>query len=102
MTGTGTEDMLRGTRAEHRLETTILRVSKQTYLEAYEVMIKTNRFVEVSSVRGLPVRLPVTGLGVPMVTMNEEAVEQFESYVLAVHLRQVLVIMYGYFATDST
>jgi hypothetical protein len=87
MTGTGIEDMLRGTRAEHRLETTILRVSKQTYLEAYDVMIKTNRFVKISSVRGLPVRLPLTGLRVPMVTMDEEFVEHFEGYVLTVHLR---------------
>lgn len=67
----------------HSIDTTILRTSKKVYHEAYNIMVKTNRFVRVT----LPddVFLPLD-TGVPVVTMDDRYVRRFKGYVLSMSL----------------
>ena len=79
------EDVLRLPRVEHRIETSILRTSKEIYREAYDVMVKTNRFVKVTSADGMPVIGALSGQQTPVVTQEKFLVDQFKGYVLSVH-----------------
>jgi hypothetical protein len=72
--------------APHNIDTAILRTSAAVYREAYDVMVKTNRFVKVTSVRGLPTHLLLNGIQVPVVASSKNVVDSFGGYVLAVHL----------------
>ncbi|KAF2871153.1 hypothetical protein BDV95DRAFT_521672 [Massariosphaeria phaeospora] len=72
--------------ARHAIDTAILRTSKTVYREAYDVMLKTNRFVKVTSVQGLPMQLVLNTLRVPIVTSHGSVVNRFKDYVLAIHL----------------
>lgn len=72
--------------ALHEIDTAILRTNKTTYQEAYDVLVKTNRFVKVTSRPGLPLKLLLNGLLVPVVTSDMRTVNGFKGYVLAVHL----------------
>lgn len=49
-------------------------------------MIKTNRFVKIVSVRGLPLRLVVNSLRVPIVSEDPSTVDKFKGYVLELSL----------------
>jgi hypothetical protein len=73
-------------RALHSINTDILRTSTTVYREAYEVMVKTNRFVKVTSACGLPIHLMLNGQRVPVVAAKKMTVNSFVGYVLAVHL----------------
>ncbi|EUC48936.1 hypothetical protein COCMIDRAFT_85905 [Bipolaris oryzae ATCC 44560] len=79
------EDVLQLPRVEHRIETSILRTSKEIYREAYDVMVKTNRFVKVTSAEGMPVVGALSGQQTPVVTQEKFLVDQFKGYVLSVH-----------------
>lgn len=81
-----TGDLLVPVRAEHAIETSILRTSKGIYHEAYDVMVKTNRFVKITSEKGLPVKPALCGQMLPMVTDKKDVVERFKGYALHVHL----------------
>ncbi|KAH7073602.1 hypothetical protein BKA63DRAFT_37285 [Paraphoma chrysanthemicola] len=72
--------------AEHAIDTAILRTNKAISREAYDVMIKVNRFIKVTSVRGTPLRSIVNSLQLPIVASNRRAVDVFPRYVMAVHL----------------
>ncbi|KAF9700437.1 hypothetical protein EKO04_001964 [Ascochyta lentis] len=72
--------------AEHAIDTSILLTSKQIHREAYDIMVKTNRFVRLTTSSGLPIRLLLNHLRVPVVTDNKESVEGFQGYVLSVSL----------------
>ncbi|CAO2648304.1 Nn.00g075710.m01.CDS01 [Neocucurbitaria sp. VM-36] len=78
--------MLESERARHSIEIAPLLTSTDIYREAYDVLIKTNRFIKITSSQGLPLRLLLDGLRVPVVTEEKTAVEKFKGYVLAVHL----------------
>jgi hypothetical protein len=78
--------MLEFAQALHKIDTTILRTSTAIYREAYDVMVKTNRFIKVTSVRGLPMRLLLNCIKVPIVSAEKSVVERFRGYVLAVDL----------------
>ncbi|KAF2121188.1 hypothetical protein BDV96DRAFT_594413 [Lophiotrema nucula] len=70
------------TQASHSVETAILRTSKQVHREAYDVMVKTNRFVHVES-RGLPLsQIILMDYQVPVVTMDRAHADQFQGYLL--------------------
>ncbi|KNG50335.1 hypothetical protein TW65_02270 [Stemphylium lycopersici] len=73
-------------RTPNNVETAILRTSKETYYEAFDVMIKTNRFVKTSSEPGLPIKAALNGQRVPMFTVDKDLVDRFEGYVLGMHL----------------
>lgn len=64
------------------IDTAILRVSRHTHLEAYNVMVKKNRFVHIRS-RGVPIYL-LTAPKVPIVNANADHVSRFKGYVLEV------------------
>ena len=66
--------------------TAILRTSKETYREAYDVMVKTNRFVKITSVGGIALRPSLCGQQVPLCSLDENVVNSFKGYVLGVHL----------------
>ncbi|CAN9329941.1 unnamed protein product [Alternaria alternata] len=72
--------------AKHDIETSILRTSKETYLEAYDVMVKSNRFVKITSSRGHSLRGPLKGRAIRMIAIDEEIVDKFKGYVLSVHI----------------
>ncbi|KAJ4360620.1 uncharacterized protein N0V89_001186 [Didymosphaeria variabile] len=71
---------------EHDIDTSILLVSKQIHQEAYDVMVKKNRFVRVTTSGGFPLRLLLNHLRVPVVTEVKESVDNFQGYVLSVTL----------------
>lgn len=78
--------------AEHKIETAILCTSRRVYLEANDVMIKTNRFVHVKSAGGFPMRVFLSMHQVPVVAVDEgparksikRRTERFKGYVLEV------------------
>jgi hypothetical protein len=51
------EETFEYTQANKGNEAAILRTNKDVYREAYDVMVKTNRFVRLTSARGLPIIL---------------------------------------------
>ncbi len=72
-------------KAQRCVETAILRTCKSLYREAYDVMIKSNRFVKMK------VALPKAQAlfradNLPVVTEHEELAERFLGYVLEVDL----------------
>ena len=69
--------------AKHSIHTSILLASKQIYREAYDAMIKTNRFVRVTTSWGIPIRTLLNHLCVPIVTENKESVDRFSGCVQA-------------------
>ncbi|KAE8844222.1 hypothetical protein HRS9122_05325 [Pyrenophora teres f. teres] len=74
------------TLVEHEVETTILLTSKEIYREAYDVMVKTNRFVKITSVRSIPLPVALSGHQAPLVSAKERVVNNFKGYVLDIHL----------------
>jgi hypothetical protein len=70
---------------EHSIETAILRTSTQIHREAYDVMIKTNRFISVKSA-GIPIRNLLNSLLIRPVMVDEAALSAFEGYTLAVSI----------------
>jgi hypothetical protein len=71
---------------QHSNNTAILRTSKQIHREAYDVLVKTNKFVHVTTSAGIPIRFLLNHLRVPMVTEDKARAEQFQGYVLSVAL----------------
>jgi hypothetical protein len=72
-------------RAYHDNSTSILLASRQIHKEAYDTMVKTNRFVRVTSAGGFPLLALLNHLRVPVVTEDHES-SQFKGYVLSVSL----------------
>jgi hypothetical protein len=72
--------------AKNHIDTGIMRPNKAIYAEAYDTMIKTNRFVKITSTQGLPLRLLVDGVRMRVVAWNKKVAESFKGYVIAVHL----------------
>ncbi|KAF2250516.1 hypothetical protein BU26DRAFT_517348 [Trematosphaeria pertusa] len=72
--------------AKHSIDTAVLRTSTQIHREAYDVMVKTNRFVLIESAGGLPIRSIMGGLRVPVITADRDCAQRFKGYVLAVSL----------------
>jgi hypothetical protein len=70
---------------EHSVETAILRASTQVHREAYDVMIKTNRFVSVKST-GIPIRNLLNSILIRPVTTDDTTVVNFNGYTLAVSI----------------
>ncbi|EAT90819.1 hypothetical protein HBI56_216340 [Parastagonospora nodorum] len=80
------EETFEYTQANNGNEAAILRTNKDVYREAYDVMVKTNRFVRLTSARGLPIILLLQSIRVPIVTSDKAKVEQFKGYVLALRI----------------
>lgn len=72
--------------AQHSIDTSILRTSKQIHREGYDVMVKTNRFVRVTTSEGIPLRFILNHLRVPVVSDDVGRTRQFQGYVLAIAL----------------
>lgn len=70
------------TRAQHSIDTAILRTSHDIYCEAYDLMVKKNRFVHVKS-QGVPQYL-LNAAYLPVVTAVTDHVNRFRGYVLKV------------------
>lgn len=68
--------------ASHSIDTAILRASRNVHLEAYDLMVKKNRFVRFIS-RGVPKYL-LSGIELPIVTVNADIISRFKGYVLEV------------------
>jgi hypothetical protein len=72
--------------AKHAVGTAILRVSRQIHKQGYDAMVKTNKFVRITSNGGLPLRMLLSHLCVPMVAEKRASI-LFPGYVLSVSLR---------------
>jgi hypothetical protein len=72
--------------AKHAVSTAILRVSRQTHKEGYDAMVKTNKFVRITSNGGLPLKLLLKHLRVPIVAEKRASI-LFPGYVLSMLLR---------------
>lgn len=68
----------------HSVDTAILRASRDTHREAYDLMVKENRFVHLKS-QGVPHFLLTTG-AMPIVTKDTDRVSHFKGYVLEVNM----------------
>ncbi|OAL55279.1 hypothetical protein IQ07DRAFT_498406 [Pyrenochaeta sp. DS3sAY3a] len=79
-------DMYNYERPRHATDTAILSTSKDTYNEAYDIMVKTNRFVHITSVAGVPVRHILLSQRVPIVSDKVDIVNKFQGFVLALHV----------------
>jgi hypothetical protein len=70
----------------HLIDTAILRTNSTIYREAYDVRVKTNRFVKITCARGIPLLTMVQGLLVPIVASGKQVVNAFKGHVLSVRL----------------
>lgn len=71
--------------AEHDIDTSILLASRQIHREAYDTMVKTNRFVRLISLGGVPLKSLLNHLRVPVVAKDSVSTS-FKGYVLSVSL----------------
>jgi hypothetical protein len=71
--------------ALHPFHTSILRVNREICREAYDVMVKTNRFVYVSSI-GLDMKRILVRHQVPIISMNRAHAQQFWDYMMYVYV----------------
>jgi hypothetical protein len=72
--------------AKNDIHASILRTSKTVYAEAYDTMIKTNRFVKITASQNVPLGALLNGMRVRVVTPKKKAVDSFKSYVLGCHV----------------
>lgn len=82
-------DMYTYEHPRHATETAILTTSKDTYNEAYDIMVKTNRFVHITSAPGVPVRHILLTQRVPIVSDQASIVNHFQGFVLAIHVDSI-------------
>lgn len=68
-------------RVKHSIDVTILRTCKQIHREAYDIMVKTNKFIHISST-GLCLDHLLASYQVPFVTMDRIVIERFKGYVM--------------------
>ncbi|RYN25192.1 hypothetical protein AA0114_g12718 [Alternaria tenuissima] len=59
----------------HTNNPTILRADSQIHREAYDVMVKTNRFIRIRSAQALPLRKILCCLGVAVVATGHRAAQ---------------------------
>lgn len=71
-------------KAGHGVDTAILRTSSQIYREAYDVMVKENRFVLIQSMGGLPIAGLLNKLEIPVIGDDKTYISKFRGFVLAV------------------
>ncbi|OAF99899.1 uncharacterized protein CC84DRAFT_1102964 [Paraphaeosphaeria sporulosa] len=74
--------------ATHSVDIAILRTCRQVHREAYDVMVKTNQFIKISSVDIDLARLLLSS-GLPVVTMDRAVAGQFQGCVMSVDLSVV-------------
>jgi hypothetical protein len=72
---------------EDALDGSILRTSKAIYYEAYDYMVKTNRFVQVTFIQGTFLSTIFSCLQVPTVWWGETEAMKFQGHVLEVDLK---------------
>lgn len=82
------DDIFKFGLAQKDIHPAILRTCKLVYRESYEAMVKTNRFVKVTSERGLPLHTLICGPRVPVVVSHEYnfMADNFRGYVIRIHL----------------
>ncbi|KAF1850214.1 uncharacterized protein K460DRAFT_390760 [Cucurbitaria berberidis CBS 394.84] len=69
----------------HSIETTILRACRAVHLEAYDAMVKTNRFIRIRVTSpGMPGYL--VRAQVPILTMDRAHTAQFRGYVMQLNM----------------
>jgi hypothetical protein len=80
----------------------ILRMSCQIHQEAYDTMVKANKFVRVHSTGNIPLRLMLKDHHTPIATTNEVQISQFKGYALEVELLSDKRLEYCYgLSTDA-
>jgi hypothetical protein len=74
--------------AKHSIDTNILRSNRTVHREAYDVMVKTNRFIRIQSSSYSFARYLVWSQ-LPVVTMDRQHASQFNGYVLQMRLEDL-------------
>ena len=74
------------TKAKHSIDTTILLTNSQIHREAYDVMLKRNRFTLVRSTSKFPLHTILANQRVPVVTANARCISHFKGYLLELRL----------------
>ncbi|KAF2438036.1 hypothetical protein P171DRAFT_424063 [Karstenula rhodostoma CBS 690.94] len=74
--------------ATHSVDTSILRTCRQVHREAYDVMVKTNQFIQISSIDIDLARLLLSS-ELPIVTMDRGIARQFQGCVMSVDLSDI-------------
>jgi hypothetical protein len=73
-------------RPKQDIETAILRVSRLVYREAFDVMVKTNRFVRIESKSALPLQPMFDIHNIPAIAQDSRLIALFTGAVLDIHL----------------
>ncbi|KAA8620272.1 hypothetical protein A1F94_004224 [Pyrenophora tritici-repentis] len=81
------------TYASHSNDTAILRVKSQVHREAYDVMVKTNRFVSVVIESPAPINSMLRGACIPLVARGE-SVTSFPGRVLHVAIQTTVIFTF--------
>jgi hypothetical protein len=68
----------------HTIDTAILRTNSQVHREAYDVMVKTNRFVQVKFAGEVDFLDRLTRVDLPIVTANQAFVSQFQGFAMTI------------------
>jgi hypothetical protein len=68
-------------RIKDTINTAILQTSSQVYREAYDVMVKKNQFVLLSSKGGIPLRSMLATQYTPVIALNEQT-KHFKKYAI--------------------
>ncbi len=68
------------------INTSILLVNSQVHREAYDVMVKTNRFVLLRANKNFPLHTILMFQQLPIVTLDKAHISQFKGYVLELRL----------------
>lgn len=73
-------------RPRHGIQTAVLRVSRLVYREAFDVMVRTNRFVRIESKSALPLQPMFAVQKIPAIAQDSRRIAQFTGAVLDIRL----------------
>jgi hypothetical protein len=73
----------------HSIETAVLLTSKQVHREAYDVMVKRNQFIKVTTI-DVPMSSLLLPFQVPIVTLDRAHTEQFHGYVISLSMSAII------------
>ena len=71
---------------KHSINTALLLTCKRVYCEAFEIMIKVNRFVRVATQGPTPLLDAICGSVLPVISFNRKHIDNFNGFVLSIDL----------------
>ena len=74
----------------HSVEATILRTCRQVHREAYDVMVKTNQFVKITT-NMLSMSELLLQSQIPILTLDREHTNQFQGYMMSLTIAPIIL-----------